>query len=264
VLVLGTSLGAVDAALLLHNTDPHANVVLASKRGRLPAVKAELTEYSYSKLAPEEVDKIRGEKGRFGVSDVDTLVKNELLESYPDVASAHFFNLPLEDDAVALFEHEVDELQKGNALWQRFQFGWINIADYLWKAMETEADKRKFQNYYTSCILTPSLQSKKKKKSFDCDKDIHRFTSSFHIDIALKVRDWLRAGTLRLASIPDPTTLVYNNNENEFTAQLSFCGSQEKALQETHFDAVVDASGVSKKFAEASLLFRNLREKVIL
>lgn len=151
VLVLGSSLGAIDATLLVHDADPQANVVMASKRGRLPAVKTELTEYTYSKLLPSEVDMLRTEKGRFGVSEVDTLVKRELLESYPDIASANFFNIP-ETDPVTLFERELDLLLEGGALWQRFQFGWINIADYLWKSMETEADKRKFQSYYTQRI----------------------------------------------------------------------------------------------------------------
>jgi hypothetical protein len=158
VLVLGTSLGAVDASVLLHAADPNPNVVLASKRGRLPAVKSELTEYTYSNLIPAEVDALRSERGSFGVSEVDTLVKRELLESYPDIASSNFFDLPEKDDPVALFEYEVEVLLEGGAMWQRFQFGWINIAECLWKAMESEEDKRAFQRYYTDSIYSWSPQ----------------------------------------------------------------------------------------------------------
>lgn len=59
VLVLGTSLGGIDASLLLHegseNGAHRPRVVMASKRGRLPAVKNELIEYQYTELITPEV-----------------------------------------------------------------------------------------------------------------------------------------------------------------------------------------------------------------
>ncbi len=86
---------------------------------------------------------------------------------------------------------------------------------------------------------------------------IHRFTSSFHIDLAQKVQKWMHDNTLRLASIPDPSTLTYNPETKEYSAQLSF---RNRPLEEVRFDAVIDASGVSKYLSDSSPLYRSLKD----
>lgn len=54
---------------------------------------------------------------------------------------------------VDLIDIFIESLLDGRALWQRFQFGWINIADTFWRSFESETDKRKFMNYYSGCIF---------------------------------------------------------------------------------------------------------------
>lgn len=78
------------------------------------------------------------------------------------------------------------------------------------------------------------------------------------MEVALKLQQWIKKGTLSVMSIKDPSTLEWNEETKKFKAMLS---SGSESPQELYFDCVIDGTGMSKELLKSSLLYQQLQDK---
>eukprot|EP01116_Phalansterium_solitarium_P023773 TRINITY_DN84_c0_g1_i2.p1 TRINITY_DN84_c0_g1~~TRINITY_DN84_c0_g1_i2.p1 ORF type:complete len:605 (+),score=201.87 TRINITY_DN84_c0_g1_i2:117-1817(+) len=218
VLILGASLSAIDAVILLKGRGVH--LTLASRRGLLPAVKAGIPwRVEYKHMATEPLRQWLTPK--VTVPELHKTIDAELAEiNGPAEGSVrNLFDRPIATyrDARSMLEHDIG---RAGGKWEDIQYAFIGQVDTFFRAFSLE-ERARFKEFY--------------------GRSIHRYTSSFPLEVAVKLRAMMDAGELRLRRLCSGVDI----DGDAFRAELA--DGPAEAVDET-FEYVIDASGPSKAY----------------
>ena len=151
--VIGTRLSAIDVALGLAATGHTGKIHLVSRRGRLPAVRADQGRYEFRELEREDLQrKLSRPRARLRLSEVAAMLGSEIEHAegravaLGDIVNA--YRSPIE-----YYEHEIS-LAKGRARpWQAVLYATNRNIDLLWHHLE-EDDKRLLMSEWLNDWLT--------------------------------------------------------------------------------------------------------------
>lgn len=151
--VIGTRLSAIDVALGLAATGHTGKIHLVSRRGRLPAVRADQGRYEFRELEREDLQrKLSRPRAKLRLSDVAAMLGSEIEHAegravaLGDIVNAY-------RPAIEYYEHEIS-LAKGRARpWQAVLYATNRNIDLLWHHLEEE-DKRRLMSEWLNDWLT--------------------------------------------------------------------------------------------------------------
>lgn len=221
ILVLGTKLSAIDAAVTILENSRTARVVLASPSGSLPAVRDQLLVHrpgafhARSLLRNEPRSLLRAAE-RAAAADLKILSKTAGKPSTA-VAAAH-----------SQLMQDIIDCELGQNGWQRAMGSFIEEANHLWPHLSDEEQ----------------IRLRTKHGAF-----ISRFVSSFPLENARRLAKAIGGGRLSIQTI-----------SRGIPVRLSEDGRLEgKGLLDGYtFDRVVNATGIEPTGFRNTTLYRNL------
>ncbi|MDR5785498.1 FAD/NAD(P)-binding protein [Caballeronia sp. LP003] len=218
VLVLGTSLSFIDAALALHEAGHRGHIHATSRSGRLPVVKADslafvrCTEFSRMAASTEQVTLARLREAVAAEYFLNGGSEAELPDAFRDCSQG----------ALNYLNEEIDAATHEPRIWYSVALGLMTSVENLWGRL-SERDRADFS------------------AEFDSKWKMRRI--SFPLANAKKIRELLSHGALSIAAgfqsvRYDQVRRVFVLNERH-----------GDAIHEREFDAVIDATGFGTNVA---------------
>lgn len=128
VLVLGMRQSAIDAAQMVHEFNPDAEVVMASRTGKLPAVRTEMRESASTVITPAAVIGVPGHGAPEGVARWRHLIMEELRQHEPVGTLFPGRRATASEQLRSDLEHA----RSATHAWQRIDRNAVTVANTLW------------------------------------------------------------------------------------------------------------------------------------
>lgn len=224
VLVLGTKLSAIDAAVTILENSRTTRVVLASPSGSLPAVRDQLLVYRPGafharSLVLEKPRSLLRAAERAAATDLKILSKTA--------------GKPLSAVAAAQSQllQDIADCERGQNGWQRAMGSFIEEVNRLWPHLSDDEQ----------------IRLRAKHGAF-----ISRFVSSFPLENARRLATAIGAGRLSIHAISRDTPVQVSGNG----------GFEGRGLLDGYtFDRIVNATGVDMSAFRETTLYRNLLKR---
>lgn len=238
VCILGSSLSAIDAAVSLADAGHRGPISMASRNGRLPSVRGEIsTSLQLSLLKRDRISSfIEKRGGTLRLADIADLLREEISLAQGremdlnEIMTPHF-------GVSRYLDNEVELADTEDRVWQSVIYGLNEAIDLVWHALPEE-DRREFDAKYRSTWLA--------------------YRVSFPVENARKVQRLLHTDQLKVYG---GVSRVTQDTENgKFATHLTPTGYGMQAV--IYSDVVVDATGYVLDISQwQSPLLRNLVEK---
>lgn len=238
VCILGSSLSAIDAAVSLADAGHRGPISMASRNGRLPSVRGEIsTSLQLSILKRDRISSfIEKRGGALRLADIADLLREEISlaqgreMNLNEIMTPHF-------GVSRYLDHEVALADTEDRVWQSVIYGLNEAIDLVWHALPEE-DRREFDAKYRSTWLA--------------------YRVSFPVENARKVQKLLHTDQLKVYGGVSRVTQDAENGK--FAIHLTPTGYGMQAV--IYSDVVVDATGYVLDISQwQSPLLRNLVDK---
>ncbi len=231
VLIVGTGLSAIDAALILKN---HPNVTLTSRRGFIPAVRNRIIATEPKHLTEHFQEKFfKDNAHRLGIEQVRKEIEIEL--SYRLNKKIVFNEIEINKNTVRQLREDIGAARKKNNSWEDSIFCILGFIDRAWGFLSLVDQKQ---------LITHEM------------KLISRYISSFPFGNAKLFYEKIKSGSLTLRN---NLSNIYIDGE-KFRAE--FYG--KTAIETEQYDHVVNATPVDKYITMLPGLYLNLIEHEII
>jgi|GEM_PF-6574260 len=228
VLVIGTRLSAIDAALMLKDQNYHGHITMASRNGRLPSVKNEFKIYNLKHLTTESIQRQMRAYSALKIEHLVTLIEKEASDIYGSEISMDKI-ARYTHDPVTTLKNDLETIRNGEALWQKIPAVFIELIEMYWSNFSIEEKKRYLRDYVGI---------------------MQRYTSAFPFVNAEKINGMLCDDQLTIKS--GLREINYDDEKRRFVAH--YCGN-DGIITHEYFDCVLNATGSGKNLtrSEASL-----------
>jgi len=233
VLVVGTRLSGIDAVVLLKEQKYKGSITMASREGRLPAVKNEFKTYDLKYLTEEKIQEQYQKHCSLEVSDLIEFIEKEASAIYNCKISIDDIERYSYDDNLSTLKLDLKTIKQGKALWQKIPASFIEIIETYWSNFSIE-EKKKYIKKYLHIM--------------------QRYTSAFPITNAEKLITLMENHNLIIKD------KLINIEYDEVTKKfIAFFGTTNGGKEQKIFDAVLNATGNGKNLVHpGSLLYTNL------
>lgn len=232
IVILGTRLTAIDAALRLIEEDKIKNkIYLVSRHGNLPKIIGASKPYNLSFLSKKSISAKINEDGKISLSDLATLFKNEieLAEGnevdWSKIVNPEYTTLETLDTEINVVENLFIRP------WQSVLISFYSLVPWTWNLLSTE-DRKIFLSKYFSIWLT--------------------YLAAFPLQNAKKIRDLIHSGSIEIIGglndisyLQEKYVISFNERENIVTNSL------------------INATGSGHKI-QHSVLLRNMKNSNII
>ncbi|CAN5391636.1 hypothetical protein BH09PSE5_BH09PSE5_49180 [soil metagenome] len=189
VCILGTSLSAVDAALALADAGHRGKVLMVSRNGRLPSVRANaVCNVTPQRLTRAAIAQIAAEcEGHIPLDRVFELLLAELASASSDTDFSIDDILMSDDGPQRYLDRELAAAMDGDRAWQKIIYEMNSSVDLIWHCLSA-ADKARFDAEFKSRWLSyrvsfPSQNARRLQSLLHRDQvTVHKGFESVDID----------------------------------------------------------------------------------
>lgn len=177
VIILGSRLTAIDAALKLKRKNHKGMLTMVSRSGLLPTVLGkEVPAYSLKHLTMDAINKVANTHGLTLLDLMGLFIKE--LEELGSIGHLSSFPKSIKDiSPLKWLENEIDEAERGARVWQQLLFSIYPLTPEIWPKVRSE-DKSLFLEKYYSLFIN--------------------YLAAFPLDNAYKIKELLDSKQLEI------------------------------------------------------------------